>query len=483
MENDKEKARTLNKIKTRLKLLWRFLTYDIWRITDQEITGIKHTLVNIIKTLILSVRFFLRDRLSEKASALTYNTMLAIVPLATMLLAISRGFGFQDIIENQMHVYFPGQEQVVTMVFEFVTNYLNQAKNGIFVGIGLIFLLWTVVSLIRNIESVFNHIWQIPRSRSIFRQFSDYLSMVLLMPIFMIASSGLSIFISTGFKLPYFQFLLNPLIVILVKVAPFFITCMLFTIIYVIIPNTRVKFMSAFWAGLVAGVAFQIFQFFYINGQIWVAKYNAIYGSFAALPLLLLWVQLSWLICLYGAELAYAADNVNDFNFEQDSNNISRRYHDYICLLIASIIIRRFDKQQMPISTGEIATTYKIPSKLTSQILHKLNCIGIINEVISKDEKDHRWQPAVDINIITIGLIMDRIDRFGSENLRVDKDYMFNNEWLALLNCKNKRLDSCRDILLKDFLSEESTEQIQECDDCPDTPDTTKKISENIEQC
>ena len=80
MENDKEKARTLNKIKTRLKLLWRFLTYDIWRITDQEITGIKHTLVNIIKTLILSVRFFLRDRLSEKASALTYNTMLAIVP-------------------------------------------------------------------------------------------------------------------------------------------------------------------------------------------------------------------------------------------------------------------------------------------------------------------------------------------------------------------------------------------------------------------
>ncbi len=480
MENNKKKTHKRTKIKDKLKLLWRFLTYDIWRITDQEITGIKHTLVNIIKTLILSVRFFLRDRLSEKASALTYNTMLAIVPLATLLLAISRGFGFQDIIENQMHVYFPSQEKIVAMVFEFVNNYLNQAKNGIFVGIGLIFLIWTVVSLIRNIESVFNHIWQIARSRSILRQFSDYLSMVLLMPIFMIASSGLSIFISTGFKLPYFQFLLNPLIVIIVKVAPFFITCMLFTIIYVIIPNTRVKFMSAFWAGLVAGIAFQIFQYFYINGQIWVAKYNAIYGSFAALPLLLLWVQLSWLICLFGAELAYAADNVNDFNFEQDSNNISRRYHDYICILISSIIIRRFDEQQRPISTGEIANTYKIPSKLTSQILHKLNCIGVINEVISKDEKDHRWQPAIDINIITLGLIMDRLDRFGSENLRVDKDYMFKNEWIALLECKEKRLDSCRDILLKDFLSEETVNKIQEFEVYPEA---SQKLANNIEEC
>ena len=441
------------RLKVKGKKLWHFFSYDIWRITEEEVTGARHSLVNIAKTIILSVRFFLSDRLQEKASALTYNTLLAIVPVLALILAISRGFGFQNLLERQLLEFFPGQEKMITFAFQFVDNYLEQAKSGIFVGVGLLFLLWAVISLISNIETVFNHIWQIKRSRNLFRRVTDYVSMVLIIPVLMVASSGLSIFVSTSIKLPYFQFIFDPLIMTAVKVAPYVITCLLFTVIYMIIPNTRVRFRNAFWAGLVAGIAFQIFQYFYINGQIWVAKYNAIYGSFAALPLLLLWVQLSWLICLFGAELAYASQNIRNFNFEQDTNNISRRYYDFITLLIATLVVKRFEKQLPPLTTEEITNNYQIPSKLTAQILGRLVDIGILCEVVNENEKVHAWQPAMDIHQISVGLLMSRIDQQGSEDFRVDRDYLFSKEWQVLLDSRKEQMDKASSILLMDLQS------------------------------
>ena len=433
-----KKPTKLSRLVNWSKNVWRFLTYDIWRITEHEVSGIRQALFKIVKTIILSIRFFRGDKLQEKASALTYNTLLAIVPLLALLLAISKGFGFQNVLETQLLDFFPGQRDIIQTSFEFVGNYLQHAKSGVFVGIGIAFLIWAVISLIGNIEDVFNHIWQIKRSRSLFRKFTDYLSMILIIPVLTIISSGLSIFISTTIKLPYFQFILDPIVLMAFKVAPYIITCLLFTVVYMIIPNTKVKFRNAFWAGLVAGLAFQVFQYFYINGQIWVAKYNAIYGSFAALPLLLLWVQLSWLICLFGAELAYASQNIRNFNFEHDTNNISRRYYDFITILITTLIVKRFQKQLPPYTNEEISTSYQIPSKLTSQILTKLMEIGIICEVIGNDDRVHAWQPAMDIHEITVGLVIKRIEEAGSESFNIDKDFQFSKEWEALINVRKK---------------------------------------------
>lgn len=449
-QSEKPNSR-VERLKKEVKKHWHFFSYEIWRITEEEVTGARHALFNIAKTIILTGRFFLSDRLQEKASALTYNTLLAIVPVMALILAISRGFGFQNILEKQLLEFFPGQEEVITFTFGFINNYLQQAKNGVFVGIGLLFLLWAVISLIGNIETVFNHIWQLKHSRSIFRKFTDYLSMILIIPVLMIASSGLSIFISTSIKLPYFQFIFDPLIMSLFKIAPYVITCLLFTVIYIVIPNTRVRFLNAFWAGLVAGIFFQIFQYFYINGQIWVSKYNAIYGSFAALPLLLLWVQLSWLICLFGAELTYASQNIRNFNFEQDTNKISRRYYDFITLLIATLVVKRFQKQLPPLTTEEITNNYQIPSKLTAQILGKLVDIGILCEVFNENEKIHAWQPAMDIHQITVGLLMTRIDQEGSEDFKVDRDYLFSKEWQILIESRQEQMDKANSVLLMDL--------------------------------
>lgn len=449
-EPEKPQTRT-ERLVEKAKKLWKFFSYDIWRLTEEEVSGVRHYLMNIAKTLILSVRFFLNDRLQEKASALTYNTMLAIVPVLALLLAVSRGFGFQNVLEQQLLEFFPGQEKLITFTFEFVDNYLQQAKSGVIVGVGLIFLVWAVISLISNIETVFNNIWQVKRSRNILRKVTDYTSMVLVIPILIIASSGMSLFVSTSINLPYFQFIFDPIIMTVVQIAPYVITCLLFTVVYMAIPNTRVKFLNALWAGLVAGIAFQVFQYFYINGQIWVSKYNAIYGSFAALPLLLLWVQLSWLICLFGAEMAYASQNIRNFNFEQDSKNISRRYYDFILLLIATIVVKRFQKQLPPLTTEEISNNYQIPSKLAAQIIGRLVDIGILSEVVNDNDRIHAWQPAMDIHQITVGLVMQRLDVQGSEDFKVDRDFQFSQEWEVLVNCRQEQMNKANTILLMDL--------------------------------
>ena len=448
MDPQAKRTKLSERIRQRALRMWQFFSYDIWRLTDNEVSGVRHALMNIAKTIILSVRFFINDSLQEKASALTYNTMLAIVPVLALLLAISRGFGFQDLIEKELLNYFPGQEKVITFTFEFVDNYLKHSQSGIIVGIGLVFLLWAVISLIGNVEVAFNHIWQVKRTRNMLRKVSDYISMILVVPVLMICSSGLSIFVQTSIDLPYFQFIFGPMISTTVRLAPYVITCLLFTVVYMAIPNTRVRFINAFWAGLVAGIAFQAFQYFYISGQIWVSKYNAIYGSFAVLPLLLLWVQLSWLICLFGCELAYASQNIRNFNFEQDANNISRRYYDFIMILIATLVVKRFERQEPPLTTEELSANYQIPSKLTAQIIGRLVDIGILCEVSNGDDRIHAWMPAMDIHQITVGLVIQRNDEYGSEDFKVDREYLFSAEWRVLLESRRKLMEQADTVLL-----------------------------------
>ena len=167
-------------------------------------------------------------------------------------------------------------------------------------------LLWTVINLITNIEITFNRIWQIKKARSMYRKITDYFSMFLLMPILIVISGGLSIFMSTTLKYIEDFVLLAPILKFLIRLIPFALTWFMFTGLYIYMPNTKVKFKHALIAGVLAGTAHQAFQFLYISGQLWVSRYNAIYGSFAALPLFLLWLQISWTICLFGAELTYA---------------------------------------------------------------------------------------------------------------------------------------------------------------------------------
>ena len=184
----------------RIATLWKFLTYDIWRITEDEVTKTTFSLYNIIKTIYLCINRFTKDRLVNKASALTYSTLLAIVPILAIVFAIARGFGFDNLMESQIVQGFGGPSETTEVIFQFVNSYLSQTKNGIFIGVGLIMLLWTVLNLINNMEITFNRIWQVKKARSMYRKITDYFSMLLLIPLLLVVSGGLSIFMSTMLK-------------------------------------------------------------------------------------------------------------------------------------------------------------------------------------------------------------------------------------------------------------------------------------------
>ena len=430
-----------------------FVTYDIWRITENEVSGLKELYINTIKTIILAIRGFNSENLQTKASALTYSTLLAIVPLLAVLLGIAKGFGFQEAVQQELFDYFPRQEQELSEAFKFVERYLAQAQGGVIIGVGLILLFYTVINLISSIEDTFNDIWQIQKSRPWHRKISDYLALFLILPILMTASSGLSIFLSTlqnSFLSSYVFF--TPLVELVLNIAPFVITIMVFTGLYVSLPNTKGKFVNGLIAGVLAGSAFQFFQFIYISGQIWVNKYNAIYGSFAALPLLLLWLQLSWLICLFGAELAYASQNVKKFSFERDSKNISRRYKDFLTLLIASLIVKRFVNEEKPYTADELSDAYRIPIRITTEILYLLTELHIIIEVnYENDERVVYYQPALDVNQITVSYLLTKMDEYGSENFKIDTSRLFNKEWHTLLKTREDMIKANSNILLKDL--------------------------------
>ena len=342
-------------MKKKITDIWKFLTYDIWRITEDEVTRTKFSLYNIIKTVYLCINRFTKDRMANKASALTYSTLLAIVPILAILFAVARGFGFDNLMEHQFRNGFGGNTETTEAILSFVNSYLSQTKGGIFIGVGLVMLLWTVINLVSNIEITFNRIWEVKKARSMYRKITDYFSMFLLMPILIVVSGGLSLFMSTILKQMDDFVLLAPVMKFMIRLIPFVLTWLMFTGLYIFMPNTKVKFKHALIAGILAGSAYQAFQFLYINSQLWVSKYNAIYGSFAALPLFLLWLQISWTICLFGAELTYAGQNIRSFSFDQDTRNISRRYRDFISILIMSLIAKRFEKNEPPYTAEEIS--------------------------------------------------------------------------------------------------------------------------------
>ena len=453
MEEKKKKPAFGVRLSEFIAKVIRFITYDIWRYTENEVSGFKRIYIYLAKTIILAVRGFKREDLQTKASALTYSTLLAIVPLLAVLVGIASGFGLRDTVRESVYSYFPGHIVELDKAFGFAENYIGIAQGGVFIGVGLALLLYTVINLIATIETTFNNVWQVKSSRTWRRKITDYLALFIILPAMMTLSSGLSLFLSTIRKTFLNEYVFfTPVVDSLLYFAPYFITFLIFTALYMMVPNTKVRFLNALSAGFITGCAFQLFQYVYISGQIWVSKYNAIYGSFAALPLLLLWLQISWLLVLFGAEIAYSSQNVKKFSFERDSKNISRRYKDFLILLITSLIIKRFEKGEKPYTADELSDENCIPIRLTTNIIYLLLELGIIIEVhIDADERIVHYQPAIDIHKISAAFLCKKIDEYGSENFKIDNTNQFKKPWNLIIKMREQLMKSYNETLLKDL--------------------------------
>jgi len=435
-----------------IQQLIHFFKTGIWQITRGDVSPLRYLMVNVMKKTLLAVRFFTAKRVLTKASALTYSTLLAIVPILAVVFAIARGFGYSKYIEVWFRDALSSQPQTADIIIGFVNSYLVHTKSGIFLGIGLLFMLYTVLMLVSNIEEAFNEVWQVKKSRSVFRTFTDYLAMFFVFPILIVISSGISIFLATvADSMPDFL-MLGSAVRTLIDLTPYVLMSLLFIALYIFMPNTKVKLSSVIVPGILAGIAMQGLQFVYIHSQIFLSSYNAIYGSFAALPLFMLWMQISWTICLFGAELCYTNQNLDYYDYDANAGEISHRYRLMLCALLMSRICKRFAEGRKPYSVLELRKETNIPIRFVNDLLYELIDANLLIEVTS-DEKgeESRFMPSENLSNLTLGTMIDRLEARGRWKIDLDVSGLLSQEWAKAIGARSNYLKKMRNIFLQEL--------------------------------
>jgi len=435
--------------------LLEFIRTDIWRIRLKDLSRNKSFGIRLLRIVLLATRGFSEDRIHLRASALTLYSLLGIVPVLAMAFGIAKGFGFEKFLQKNLLERFEGQEEVAIRIIDFAHTLLEATKGGVIAGVGLIVLFWAVIRVLRDIENSFNDIWGIEEARSLGRKFSDYLTIIVICPILLTMSGSITIFISTQVMtitskvalLGYF----SSLIFFLLKLLPYCVIWGLFTFIYILVPNTKVRFRSGFIAGVIAGSVYQIVQWGYIHFQVGVAKYNAIYGSFAALPLFLVWLQISWIIVLIGAEISFAYQNVDTYEFEPDSERINGSFKRLLSLLIAHLLTKHFSDGEKPLTAEQISQRLEIPVRLVRQILFELVHSGLMSEVKTVSEKEPAYQPAFDIHRLTLAHVLEALDQRGVDSIPVTQSRELGALSEALEGIKEAIAQSPANRLLKDI--------------------------------
>lgn len=391
------------------------MQYDLWRHSRAEI-GDRHKRVwyKVLQTVILVVRGFRDKDLNVRANALTYSLLFAIVPIIAVMLAIARGFGFEQVIEMKLNQSFLGETNLVPTIMEWVDRYLETAQGGVFIGVGLVVLLWAVYSFFRMVETSFNEIWNVRQSRSFGRQFVNYLAILFLVPVLMIVTSGLSFLLGSAASNPLLL-VIEPLRRWTLRILPFVVASGIFTWMYIAIPNTKVHFVSAVVPGVLVGVLFQLIQMLSTYLMMFFTRTSVVYGAFAAIPLVLIWLHISCLLLIVGAELGFAIQNNEMFAYERDLLGMSRRYKDYVMLYLLTIIVHRFEADEVPLTAHELAQQNRLPIRLVLQLLSRLEEVRVVREVYVEDKEDTTYVPALDTHRITVGMVLDRVSAQGTE--------------------------------------------------------------------
>jgi len=443
MSSNKQSATTLWQ---RIKRNMRYCINGVWNDTKGEWP------VKALKIINLSVRTFMDRDLQLRAGALTYNTVLAIIPALAMIFAIARGFGFQNLMQSELFRYFPAQRQALESALAYVDNYLAQASQGVFIGIGLIFLLWTLISLMSNVEDTFNYLWHVNIKRSLRHKFTDYTTLFLLLPILMVCSAGISIFMSDAVQVMFADNALSPMMHRLLAFMPIVISWIIFTAAYYFVPNTKVRFLGALFAGVLCGTFFEVVQWLFVSGQVYVSKYNAIYGSFAFLPLLLIWLQLSWLIALSGVVLSYSWQNYDSYAHRDKVNGISQTYANNVAVAVLALAAKKFKLHDSPLTRAELMREYDIPGLLADRTLERLVNAGLLITVVGHEADGGSYNPAFDPDEMTVNKATNDLADTGYAHFIPKADSRFAALLDRVAAMRDNQQNTSSDIPLLDLL-------------------------------
>ncbi len=396
------------------KRVQEFLEKDLWIHPLKKAEGWRKYAYHMSRALYIASRGFYTDICFLRASALTFYTLMSIVPILAMSFAVAKGFGFQNHLEEMLYQQFAEQKKLIMEVIGFSRNLLAQTKGGLIAGIGIVILFWTVIKVVHHIEDSMNVIWKVHKSRSFARKFSDYFSLMIISPLFFLMASSFTVIVVSRIQkyigeLPLYE-TVSSLLLFSLKLAPYCLIWTLFTFLYLFIPNTKVRFLSGFCSGIVAGTVYQIVQWGYIYFQIGTSRYNAIYGSFAALPLFLFWVFISWVIFLFGTELAYAFQNVRKYEYNWKSLKKNRRFDLILSLWITHQAINSFHEKERGIIKDEIFELLEIPYSVVEKAFDVLVEEEILLPVKNKEEEYIIAIPYENLRIMDVVDIVEKRD-------------------------------------------------------------------------
>jgi len=399
-----------------------YLKTDIWRVRIDDIPSKKSFFIKSLRIILLAYRGFVENHCKLRASGLTFYSLLSIVPLLAIGFAIAKSFGFQKILQKEISKYLEGHEEITQRAFEFADSLLAATKGGWIAGIGIVILLYTVMKLLNHVEDSFNATWEIRKARNWLRKFTDYISIIVIAPILVILSSSITVLVQTHVKsLTEEVTFVGPFAFFLLKLLPYAMIALVLTLSYIIIPNTKVNPRSGLLAGVIVAIIYQITEWAYINFQVGVSRYNAIYGSFAALPLFLIWLQVSWLFILFGAELAYAHQNYRKYEFESDTAQMSISLGKRLSLFISHFLIRNFAEGKPPSTIEKISRTLEIPVSIVNRMINELVESGIMSTTQESGSKEVAYQPAQDISRLDIQTILRALEHRGIDEIGIPR--------------------------------------------------------------
>ena len=432
-----------------------FIQSHIWELPLDQLPRWQSPLIKQVRVLILAFKGFNRDKCQLRAAALTFYSILSLIPILAMVFGIAKGFGFEQTLELLLQEKIASRDMVAQEGLDWIISkaklLLESTRGSLIAGVGLIVLMWAATRVLRHIEAALNDIWEIKNSRPWIRNFTDLLSIMVVAPILFILAQSTTVFItaiiqdlSKGMKL------LGHLL-LLIKLVPFGLIWLLFTMIYVVVPNTKVNFKSALVAGVIVGTIFQLSQWIFFKSQMGISKYNAIYGSFAFLPLLLIWIQTAWLILLLGAEIAFANQHINRYEFALGSQEVKPSFKKLVTLLITNLLVKNFVEAKSSLTAEEISATLHAPVRLVRQCITDLMNSKIINEVGKKNSQDTSYQPARSVENLSVSFVLQAIDEHGLGDIHIHESGESKrlSQALEALNQEIERSPS--NILLKDI--------------------------------
>lgn len=313
--------------------LIKFITDDIWHLELDDFGRAKKKFLKYLRVAIITVREAGINHLGLYAFSLSFFTTMAMVPFAAVAFAVTDGFGLKGTLQNMLLEYFSSNKEIVQLVIQFAENIVQISQQDAFGIISLAFFIGTILWLILKVEQCFNIVWKAERGRSIAKRFLYYFGILIVAPL--VITMFLSVTLLATNMLNSFGLelrLFNLAGVFIQWLAFYGIITLFFTILYKYVPNVKVKFSAAFFAALISAAAFVIWEYPYMETQLFVSRLNSVYGAFAAIPLFLIWMNVSWTIILIGAEISHAYQYENSYTSDDDFQKLEKEVIEKINL-------------------------------------------------------------------------------------------------------------------------------------------------------